>query len=219
MAINATKTKTMTAGKEDENEASITLCGNPLEAVESFSYLGSEVEKNAKVGGDVEIRLEKASKVYQKWRKEVFRSRSVNKRTKLHVFRVMVMSVLLYGAETWAVTQQELRKLHAFQMKCLREIVGVTLWDRRRNVDILEETGELPVEEQLRHKRLQWFGHLQRMPENRPQRQVLRCRPHGRKRKPGGTSQRWVDLVHKDLSNLPHWNEHVKNRSQWRSII
>ena len=100
------------------------------------------------------------------------------------------MPVLLYGAETWAVTQQELRKLYAFQMKCLREIVGVTLWDRRRNVDILEETGELPIEEQLRHKRLQWFGHLQRMPENRPQKQVLRCRPHGRKRKPGGTSQR-----------------------------
>ena len=117
----------------------------------------------------------------------------------------MVMPVLHYGA-TWAVTQQELRKLHAFQMKCLREIVGVTLWDRRRNVDILEETGELPVEEQLRHKRLQWFGHLQRMPENRPQKQVLRCRPHGRKRKPGGTSQRWVDLVHKDLSNLPQWS-------------
>ena len=218
MTINATKTKTMTVGKEEENEVTITLRGNPLEAVESFSYLGSEVGENAKVGSDVGTRLEKASRVYQKWRKEVFRSRSVSKRTKLHVFRVMVMPVLLYGAETWAVTQQELRKLHAFQMKCLREIVGVTLWDRRRNVDILEETGELPVEEQLRHKRLQWFV-LRRMPENRPQKQVLRCQPHGRKRKPGGTSQRWVDLVHKDLSNLPQWSEHVKNRSQWRSII
>ena len=56
--------------------------------------------------------------------------------------------MLLYGAETWAVTQQELRQLHAFRMKCLRETVGVKLWDRRRNVDILEETGELLVEEQ-----------------------------------------------------------------------
>ena len=91
----------------------------------------------------------------------------------------MMMPVLLYGAETWFVTQQELRKLDAFQMKCLQEIVGVTLWDRRRNVDILEETGELPVEEQLGHKGLQWFGHLQRMPETQPQKQVLRCRPHG----------------------------------------
>ena len=142
MTINATKTKTMTVGKDDENEATISLRGNPLEAVESFSYLGSEVGKNAKVGGDVETRLEKASRVYQEWRKEVF-WRSISKRTKLHVFREMVMPMVLYGAETWAVTQQELRKLHAFQMKCLREIVGTMLWDRRRNVDILEETGEL----------------------------------------------------------------------------
>ena len=64
---------------------------------------------------------------------------------------------------------EELRKLHAFQMNCLRAIVGVTLWDWRRNVDILEETGELLVEEQLHHKLMQWFGHLQRMPESRPQ--------------------------------------------------
>ena len=92
--------------------------------------------------------------------------------------------MLLYGAETWSVTQRELRKLHAFQMKCLREIVVVTLWERR-NVDILEETGELPVEEQLCYKRLHWFGHLQRMPENWPQKQVLRCQSHGRKHKPG----------------------------------
>ena len=72
MTINATKTKTMTVGKEEENEVTITLRGNPLEAVESFSYLGSEVGKNAKAGGDVGTRLEKASRVYQKWRKEVF---------------------------------------------------------------------------------------------------------------------------------------------------
>ena len=47
MTINATKTKTMTVGKE-ENEVTITLKGNPLEAVESFSYLGSEVGKMPK---------------------------------------------------------------------------------------------------------------------------------------------------------------------------
>ena len=44
----------------------------------------------------------------------------------------------------------------------MQDIVGVTLWNMRHNVDILEETRELPME-QLRPKRLQWFGHLQRM--------------------------------------------------------
>ena len=64
---------------------------------------------------------------------------ALGRETKLHVFRVIVMSVLLYGAETWTVTQQGLKNFHTFQMKCLQETVGVTIWDRRRNyVDILE---------------------------------------------------------------------------------
>ena len=81
----------------------------------------------------------------------------------------MVMSVLLYGAETWPVTKKEIRKLTTFQMRCLRDILGVTLWHRHHNSDILRETGEPPVEDQLRQKRLQWFGHMQRMPDHRVQ--------------------------------------------------
>ena len=63
----------------------------------------------------------------------------------------------------------------ALQIRCLCDIVGVTLWDVWCNVDILEETGELPIKEQLRLKRLQWFGHLQTMPEHQPQKQLQRC--------------------------------------------
>lgn len=39
MTINTTKTKTMTVGKDDEKDATITLRGNSLKAVELFSYL------------------------------------------------------------------------------------------------------------------------------------------------------------------------------------
>ena len=46
--INATKTKTMTVGKEDETKATITVRRNSLEAVESFSSLGSEVREMPK---------------------------------------------------------------------------------------------------------------------------------------------------------------------------
>ena len=50
--------------------------------------------------------------------------------------------------------------------------------------------------------RLRWFGHLQRMPDHWPQKQLLRFRPKGKKRKPGGTQQRWVDLISRDLQGL-----------------
>ena len=151
MNINGAKTKIMSIGAgTDDDQPTITLRGNALEAVEEFSYLGSKVGQTARVDGEVSTRLERTATVYQMWRRKVFRSRSVSKKTKAHVFRVTVMSVLLYGSETWAVTQQDLKRLHAFQMKCLRDIIGVTSWNKRRNEDILAEVGEIPVEDQVK---------------------------------------------------------------------
>ena len=104
-------------------------------------------------------------------------------------------------------------------MKCLRDIIGVTLWDQKRNEDILAETGEMPVEDQLKLKRLRWFGHLQRMPDHQPQRQVLKCSPQGKRRKPGGTPLRWIDILNRDLANIANWKQLAKDRIQWRLAI
>ena len=101
-----------------------------------------EVRYNRRVGRR-KIRIEKAATVYQMRRRKM-----VEASAKVQVFWVMVMLVLHYGAETWLVTQQDIRILKTFQMRCLWDIVGVTLWDMQRNVDILDETGELPIKEQ-----------------------------------------------------------------------
>ena len=52
--INAAKTRTMTFNKEDEDQPRIILKGSSLEAVRSFSYLGSQVGRSGTVDGDVE---------------------------------------------------------------------------------------------------------------------------------------------------------------------
>ena len=63
---------------------------------------------------DGKIRIEKATTgtVYYKiWRRKVFGSRNLSRRSKVQVFQAGVMLVLLYGAETWSVTQQGIRTL------------------------------------------------------------------------------------------------------------
>ena len=95
------------------------------------------------------------------------------------------------------------------------DIVGVTLWHKRCNVDILRETEEHPVEQQLRQKRLQWFGHLQRMPDHHIQKQILRCRPEGN-RTPGGTQLQWIDMLNRDLGDIPDLQHLVHDREAWR---
>ena len=153
------------------------------------------------------------------WRRKVFRSRNISITTKMRAFRTLVMSVLLCGAETWPVPQQDIRKLKTFQMRCLRDVLGITCWNMLRNTEILERTGELPVEDQLRQRRLQCLGHIWRMPDNRIQKQVLKCRPSGRRRPPGGAPLRWCDVVNRDLSGVTDWQELIMDRSGWRAAI
>ena len=96
MQISLGKTKILTVieqGKDQQvrDQPSITLQGQALEEVESFSYLGSEVGQCAKEEKGVAVRLEKAGKVYQMWRKKVFRSCNLGKATKMQVFRTTLM--------------------------------------------------------------------------------------------------------------------------------
>ena len=220
MTISATKTKILAVGEpQSSNQPSITLQNQPLEEVESFTYLGSEIGQSINVEREVSVRLEKAGKVYQIWRKKVFRSRALSIATKVRIFRTLVLSVLLYGAETWTVTQHDIRKLNSFQMRCLRDILGITLWNRVRNSDILERTGMVSMEDQLKQRRLQWFGHVWRMPTTRPQRQLLRCRPSGRRRPTGGAPLRWCDLISRDLRDITNWTTTITDRQQWRTYI
>ena len=49
-----------------------------------------------------------------------------------HSFRT-----LLYGCETWAVTQAQRHDIHVFQMSCLRRICHFFLLERRKSNSIL----------------------------------------------------------------------------------
>ena len=112
------------------------LRGQPPEK-DSLSYLGSvsaaAPEWRVQFVG---ARIEEARKVYQIPRHRVFCSQNLRKSTIAKVLRTMDMSVLLYGAETWAVTKRDVQKLRTFHMRCLQGIAGMTPWNKRRNVDI-----------------------------------------------------------------------------------
>ena len=61
--------------------ASICLNDQTLEEVESFTYLGSSIDKSGKASTEMDIQIEKGSRVYQMWRKKAFRSVNLSKAT------------------------------------------------------------------------------------------------------------------------------------------
>ena len=117
---------------------------------------------------------------------------------KSRVYKTVVRPVLLYGTETWAVKSEQLRKLEVMEMKCLRRVVGCTLWDRRRNEDIRAEAKVAPIAEKVVESRLRWFGHVCRKPEEDLVKQIWERKEEGKRRR-GRPAKRWMDCVREDL--------------------
>ena len=66
----------------------------------------------------------------------IWRSKDIGLMTKTRIYKALVLSVLLYNAETWTMTEEIGRKLLVFEITVQRRIAGISRWDRRRNVDI-----------------------------------------------------------------------------------
>ena len=83
------------------------------------------------------------------------------------IYRAVVLSTLLYGAEAWRVYRRQVNKLHAFMMRHLRSVMKITWMDKMTIKEILERTGLPSMEDLLIRKNFRWTGHLLRMSPDR----------------------------------------------------
>ena len=89
------------------------------------------------------------------------------------VYTTAIKPAMVYGAECWAVSKKEERKLHTTEMRMLRWARGKTRLDHVRNVDILKEARMYPMAEFLREKWVRWFGHVQMRDKDDATRKIL----------------------------------------------
>ena len=84
---------------------SVPVCGEDVEVVERFTYLGSAIHVSAGCEPEVNRRLDQALGVMGSLKHGVSRCRYLCGRMEVRVFRSLVLSVLLYGCETWTLTR------------------------------------------------------------------------------------------------------------------
>jgi hypothetical protein len=81
--------------------------------------LGSIVAESGGTSREVNARIQKARGSFSKLRR-AWLSNSLRKDTKIRIFNSCVKSVLLYGCETWLVTNKIQRKIQTFVNRCLK---------------------------------------------------------------------------------------------------
>ena len=126
-------------------------------------------------------------------------------------------------AETSGLREAEKRFLNVFEMKCLSPMVGVTRWDMIRNEEIQRRAGiEKTLAEKVDRRVLQWFGHVERMDEERWPRKVKAAQVEGRLGR-GRPRFRWLDGVKRALAirdvGLQEATQLARERSVWRELV
>ena len=81
--------------------------------------------------------------------------------TKVHLVKIMIFPVVLYGCESWTIKKAERQRIDAFKLWCWRRLLRVPWTAQRSNQSILEVIcPECSLEGLMLKLKLQYFGHL-----------------------------------------------------------
>ena len=134
------------------------------------------------------------------------------------VFYACIRSVMLYGAETLAVTKRLESVLVGYDRMMLRYMAGVTRRDRMCSEELARRCEVGMLEDALLRRRLGWFGHVERRDERDALRRVRLVEVPGR-RPPGRPWKTWNKKIEEELGRFQLCAVQAQDRSGWRTII
>ena len=204
LTISIPKTKIMVwQAPKDEVRETMILRGEVVDEVEEFKYLGSVFTSEGGDIRDVDVRISRAWAAFHKLKKRVWRQKAFSIATKIKVYKMTVVPTILYGAESWTLSEVEEERLETTQMRMLRSIMRISLKEHKTNVEIREMAGVVAIRDLVRRSRLSWFGDVMRMEDSRWPKLTMcgyLAEHNGRGR--GRPPLRWSDKVKKDIEQM-----------------
>ena len=190
--------------------------------MQEFEYLGSIISEDCSLDKEVSSRISKAPRNFNSLCRVLWYQSRIKTRTKIKLFKSVILSTLLYGSETWVPLVTHVKHLQVFIMRCVRVILGVTRWDQKRNTELRAAAGLERVEVMLMRRRLRWLGHVARMEETCIPKCLVVSKLARGKHSVGGQKRRWNDVIVCDLKKCDvysNWREQAQDRSAWRGWI
>jgi hypothetical protein len=95
------------------------------------------------------------------------------KNTKIKIYRIIILPVVLCGCETWSVTLREEHRLRVFENRVLRRIFGPKRdevtgeWRRLHNEELNDLYSSPNIFRVIKSRRMRWAGHVPHMGDDR----------------------------------------------------
>ena len=90
----------------------------------------------------------------------ILKSSDITLAAKVHLVKVTVFPVVMYGCESCTVKKAEHQRVDAFEVWCWRRLLRVPGTARRSNHSILKISPGCSLEGMMLKLKVQYFGHL-----------------------------------------------------------
>ena len=125
-----------------------------------FLFLGSKITADGDYSHEIQRCLLLGRKAMTNL-ESILKSRDITLPTKVLLAKALVFPVVMYGCESWTIKKAEHPRINAFELRCWRILLRVTLTVRRSNQSILKEISpEYSLERLMLKLKLQYFGHV-----------------------------------------------------------
>jgi hypothetical protein len=218
LQINVSKTKSMVFGRESI-EQNLQLGQTEVENVQEFVYLGSLITWDNDCSKEIKNRIGKASGAMTKLRKTWSR-KEISLATKVQLLNACVFSVLLYACETWTIKRRDKDAIKAFELRCYRRILKIHWTQKITNSEVKSRLGvEVDIFQRLMLRKLNFFGHVCRMSDDRLIKTVIFGDMEGTNRR-GRPRREWLNDI-QEWCNMDVYRLYTvaKNREEWAAVV
>ena len=114
------------------------IAGETVETVTDFIFRGSKIIADGDCSHEIKRYLFFGRKAMTNL-DSILKSRDITLPIKVHLVKVIVFPVVMYGFESWTVKKAEHQRIDAFELWCWRRLLRVPWTARRSNQSILKE--------------------------------------------------------------------------------
>jgi hypothetical protein len=96
---------------------------------------------------------------------ELVLSHLLSKNVKIRIYKIIILSVVLYGCETWSLTSRKEHRLRVFEKRVLRRIFGLKRievtghWRKLHNKTFHNLYSSPNIIRMSKSRRMRWIGH------------------------------------------------------------
>ena len=193
--------------------------------VTGYTHLGGKVHFSGTLKKEIQIRIGQANQEFNRHRTLLYQNKHFSMDKKREIFHSLILSRLLYGAETWVLQDQRSKDyLHGSLIGLFKRLLKCRAGTHISDDEVLYRTGMSSPTDLLRARRLRYLGSLCEVGDSACWGLLNRDRD-------------WIDLVRDDLRwmwrqlshtctlgdpdlHLARWIEIITwHRSYWKRLV